>query len=130
MRGRPRTPVPLVVPVLRKQWAIFEVGGSEKPLTAIERAACDDYWSKLGLSGAVAVVDLLSTIGQKVAADIIPILCEDPLLTANVAHRIRDGLLHTRFPLLQQLEAVPHRWATDDPRLVQLVHSNGKDSSL
>jgi hypothetical protein len=67
------------------------------------------------------VVDLLSPIGTKAAQRISPIECQDWRLTVNVTHRIRDGFLHTRFPLLHELNGVPQRWATDDPRLVQLV---------
>ena len=130
MRGTPRTTVPLTVPVLRAQWVVFEVTGNEEPLNSSERATCDQFWSELGLSGAVTVVDLFSEIGKKVAEDVSPTVCSDWRLTANVAHRIRDGLLHTRFPLLQRLEGTPHRWATDDPRLVHLVHPNRKDSPL
>ena len=55
---------------------------------------------------------------------------EDRQLTLNIAHRIRDGFLHTRFPLLQKLDGEPHHWATDDPRLVQIVQTTRKEIQL
>ena len=76
------------------------------------------------------VIDLLSSLGEKVAARLTPIVCEDRQLTLNIAHRIRDGFLHTRFPLLQELDGEPHHWATDDPRLVQIVQTTRKEIQL
>ena len=111
----------MTVPQLRKTWVVFKVAGTELPLETDERAECEEYWQSLNLSGAVMVVNLLSPIGKKAADRLSPIECEDWRLTVNVTHRIRDGFLHTRFPLLHELSGVPQRWATDDPRLVQLV---------
>ncbi len=106
---------------LRPTWVAFTITASAKPLSHSEEIECEEYWQSLGLSGAVMVIDLRSTFGQKVRVNPWPILCEDWRLTANVARRIRDGFLHTRFPLLQHLDGEAHRWATDDPRLVELV---------
>ena len=118
------------IPKLRDTWVVFPVTGEEKPLSAAGRRACEDSWQSLDLHGAVMVIDLLSSLGEKVAARLTPIVCEDRQLTLNIAHRIRDGFLHTRFPLLQELDGEPHHWATDDPRLVQLVQTTRKDIQL
>lgn len=111
----------MTVPQLRKTWVVFRVSGTELPLEPDERAECEEYWQSLKLSGAVMVVNLLSPLGEKAAQRLSPIECEDWRLTVNVTHRIRDGFLHTRFPLLHELNGVPQQWATDDPRIVQLV---------
>ena len=121
MRGTPRTDVPMTVPQLRDTWVVFKVAGTELPLEPDERVECEEFWQSLELAGAVMVVDLLSTIGEKAAKCLSPIECHDWRLRVNVSHRIRDGFLHTRFPLLHQLDGNPHSWATDDPRLVQIV---------
>lgn len=121
MRGTPRTEVPMTVPQLRDTWVVFTVAGTEPPLEPEERIECEEFWQSLELTGAVMVVDLLSTIGEKAAKRLSPIVCNDWRLRANVSLRIRDGFLHTRFPLLHQLDGDRHRWATDDPRLVQIV---------
>ena len=121
MRGTPRTEVPMKVPQLRDTWVVFKVAGTELPLEPEERIECEEFWQSLELTGAVMVVDLLSTIGEKAAKRLSPIECHDWRLRVNVSHRIRDGFLHTRFPLLHQLDGNPHSWATDDPRLVQIV---------
>lgn len=111
----------MTVPQLRNTWVVFRVSGIELPLAPDERAECEEYWQSLNLSGAVMVVDLLSPIGKKAADRLSLIECEDWRLTVNVTHRIRDGFLHTRFPLLDDLDGEPQQWATDDPRIVQLV---------
>jgi len=111
----------MTVPQLRDTWVVFKVAGTELPLEPEERIECEELWQSLGLTGAVMVVDLVSTIGAKAAERISPIECHDWRLRVNVSHRIRDGFLHTRFPLLYQLDGKPHSWATDDPRLVQIV---------
>ena len=121
MRGTPRTDVPMTVPQLRDTWVVFKVAGTELPLEPEERIECEEFWQSLELTGAVMVVDLLSTIGEKAAKRLSPIECHDWRLRVNVSHRIRDGFLHTRFPLLHQLDGDPHSWATDDPRLVHIV---------
>jgi hypothetical protein len=130
MRGSPRATVNMTVPNLRDTWVVFPIAGNEKPLSAAARKACEDYWQSLDLHGAVMVIDLLSPLGEKAAARLTPIVCEDRQLTLNIAHRIRDGFLHTRFPLLQKLDGETHHWATDDPRLVQLVQSTRKEVQL
>ena len=121
MRGVARTPVEMNVGQLRPAWALFTITASAKPLSRRKEIECEKYWQSLGLSGAVMVVDLLSPLGRKVAVSPPPVPCQDWRLTANVTRRIRDGLLHTRFPLLQHLDGETHHWATDDPRLVELV---------
>ena len=130
MRGSSRTSVHMSIPKLRDTWVVFPVTGEEKPLSAAARRACEDSWQSLDLHGAVMVIDLLSSLGEKVAARLTPIVCEDRQLTLNIAHRIRDGFLHTRFPLLQELDGEPHHWATDDPRLVQIVQTTRKEIQL
>jgi hypothetical protein len=130
MRGAGRTTVHISVPKLRDTWVVFPVTGTEKPLSAAARRACEEFWQSLDLHGAVMVIDLLSPLGEKAAVRLTPIVCEDRQLTLNVAHRIRDGFLHTRFPLLQKLDGEPHHWATDDPRLVELVNTTRKETPL
>ncbi|MSZ90130.1 MAG: hypothetical protein F2585_12415 [Actinobacteria bacterium] len=130
MRGVARTPVEMNVGQLRPTWATFTILPSAKPLSRREEIECEEYWQSLGLSGAVMVVDLRSTFGQKLRVDPPPIQCNDWRLTANVTRRIRDGFLHTRFPLLQHLDGETHRWATDDRRLVELVQSTQSAQEL
>ena len=130
MRGSSRTTVHMSVPSLRDTWVVFPITGNEKPLSTAARRACEESWQSLDLHGAVMVIDRWSSLGETAAARLARILCEDRQLTLNIAHRIRDGFLHTRFPLLQKLDGEPHHWATDDPRLVQLVQTSRKETPL
>lgn len=130
MRGVARTPVEMNVGQIRPAWALFTIAAGAKPLSRRKEIECEEYWQSLGLSGAVMVVDLLTQLGRKVVVSPPPVLCQDWRLTANVTRRIRDGFLHTRFPLLQHLDGEAHHWATDDPRLVELVQPTEPIQSL
>ena len=121
MRGTPRTKVHFRIPVLRAPWVVFELGLCTPALAADERRECERYWDGLGLTGAFAFVDLLERFNGDESVRVLPIRCADWRLTANVVHRIRQGFLHARFPLIDQLDPTPRKWASDDPRLTRLV---------
>lgn len=111
----------MTVPALRTIWVVFEVPGSLPALVPARRAECDRHWNGLGITGAFMVVDLLSDVAERIGERISPVICRDRLLTLNIAHRVRDGFVHSRFPLIDRPDPEPHHWATDDPRLARLV---------
>lgn len=118
MRGTPRTSIDLRVPSLRNDWVEFPIPTEIDPTDRHVIEAADAYWRSLDLSGAIVLVH-----PQWHVRPILELrLCRDLLLNINVHLRRRGGLLHTDFPLLDELPApTDTKFATDDPRLVALV---------
>jgi hypothetical protein len=115
MSARPRTNVTRTVPVLRGRWVHFTPTRTRPYRQDLNLAELDDWWGHLGFHGAVVLHRPLDPL--RTAAQLRP--CRDRRLTLNVLLRQRDGLLHSRFPLLDDPAVLDDAgWCTDDPRLV------------